>query len=233
MKKLFLIAISVIVSINAALGQCPCGAQSVGKDVGLTAITCGFDTYLPEELQTPIFNSSFLNNGVTAGQIESLMERFRIKFPDVKFTYVESKNEVNAVASGDGVTFPRNVELWGGMAKHPAMRLEGIAIILAHEVGHHYGSTDSVNTNPTIDSDQKRYSDGAYCEDQSDFWGTRVGLRIVYNDLAQFTNATMSGSTAYDWTSVDGADSNEYVQKVQPGIDQAFSLLSGGLFVPA
>ena len=125
------------------------------------------------------------------------------------------------------------MELWGGMAKHPAMKLEGIALILAHEVGHHYGNTDNVVTNPTTDSDQKRYPHGAYCEDQSDFWATRVGLRIVYNNLDEFTNSHQSGTANYDWNAVDQADSTEYQQKCQTGIDQAYSMLAGGLFAPA
>ena len=211
-------------SVNA---QCDCEGSNQ------TASPTGQGGYLPEELQTPVYNSRFVNNGITTGQVEALMERFRDKFPDIKFTYVKDKVEVNAVAFGDGVTFPRNVELWGGMAKHPAMKLEGIALILAHEAGHHYGNSDNVATNPTDDSEKKKYPHGAYCEDQSDFWATRVGLRIVYNGLDEFTNAHYDGTAAYDWNAVDQGDSTEYQSKCQTGIEQAYSLLSGGLFVPA
>ena len=151
-----LIVLATLVLGQQVQAQCNCDSSNKVAE----SLSRG---YLPEELQTPLYNTSFVNNGVTSGQVEALMERFRTKFPNITFTYVESKVEVNAVAFGDGVTFPRNVELWGGMAKHPAMKLEGIALILAHEVGHHYGNTDNVVTNPTTDSDQKRYPHGAYC----------------------------------------------------------------------
>jgi hypothetical protein len=185
--------------------------------------------YLPEELQHPIYNNSFINNGITKAQVEALCARFHNYFPDVTFVYREDRDQVNAVAFGDGVTFPRTVEMWGGMAKHPVMGLEGLAVILGHEVGHHYGNTDKVITNPTRDSLQKRYPHGAFCEDQSDFWSTRIGLRIVYNNLGEFTNANHNAGD-YNFATVDNNDSDEYAAKVQLGIDQCYRLLSGGVF---
>lgn len=205
---------------HSAPAQCCGQPSSPRQEIG---------SYLPEELQRPLFNARFFNNGISSTHIKDLCKRFEKYFPDVRIEYVESKEEVNAVAFTD-LDGNRRVELWGGMGKHPAMRLEGLAIILAHEVGHHYGNTDSVETNPTDDSKDRTYPHGAYCEDQSDFWATRVGLRIVYNELAPFTN-THADDGGYDWKSVDAADSDDFDNDVQDGIDQAFALLSRGLFV--
>lgn len=189
-------------------------------------------SYLPEELQEPIFSGSFLTNGLTETQIKTLCERFEKYFPNVNVMYLPNKPQVNAVAYGDGESYPRTVELWGGMGKHPLMNLEGLAVILGHEVGHHYGNTDGVTTHPTSDSLSKRYPHGAFCEDQSDFWSTRVGLRIVYNDLTPFTNDHHKNGN-YDFEPVDAGDSDEYNAKLQPGINQCFQLLSGGVFAPS
>lgn len=86
-------------------------------------------------------------------------------YPDVVYHVDWYNNTVNAYAWVEGGV--RHVALLGGLIRTEALELEGIALILAHELGHHYGGA------PT-------YPDGLSCEGQADFFGARNVMRKVW-----------------------------------------------------
>ena len=73
-------------------------------------------------------------------------------------------NTVNAYAWQEGGK--KHVALLGGLIRHRAIKAEGLALVTAHEIGHHYGGP------PT-------YSNGLSCGGQADYWGAWRAMREV------------------------------------------------------
>lgn len=79
-----------------------------------------------------------------------------------------TSDEVNAYASRTtGTTW--DVEMFGGLARHPEITEEGFKLVLCHEIGHHIGGA------PT-----KYARKWAAVEGQADYFGTLKCLRQVY-----------------------------------------------------
>ena len=68
----------------------------------------------------------------------------------------------------------RHVALLGGIIRHRFMQRQGVGLVLAHELGHHYGGA------PTYPSN------GLSCEGQADYWGASVGMRAVWRGVHYF-----------------------------------------------
>ena len=79
---------------------------------------------------------------------------------------------VNAYASQPGNQM--KVNLFGGLARHEAMTLDGFIIVVCHELGHHLGGTP-----------KKFPGLWASAEGQSDYYSTNVCLKTLY---AEFVN---------------------------------------------
>ncbi|MBE9246548.1 hypothetical protein IQ223_19225 [Microcystis aeruginosa LEGE 00239] len=107
------------------------------------------------------------NDPLSREWTEYLFEFYRAFYPDVQYQLDWANNTVNAYAwiDGGGV---RHVALLGGLIRDISLELEGIALILAHELGHHYGGTPTV-PNSTL-----------ACEGQSDFYGASIVMRRVW-----------------------------------------------------
>lgn len=96
---------------------------------------------------------------------EYLISHYRIFYPNVQYHFDWADNTVNAYAwIQNGV---RNVAILGGLVRHQALELEGIALVLAHELSHHYGG-------------QPTFPGGLSCEGQSDYHGVRTIMRRVW-----------------------------------------------------
>lgn len=97
-------------------------------------------------------------------EIEALFAKY---YPDVTYHVEWDDDTVNAYAwqEYDG---EKHVAILGGLARHSAMKSEGIALVVAHETGHHHGG------GPT-------YSNGMSCEGQSDYWAAKVAMRQAYS----------------------------------------------------
>jgi hypothetical protein len=96
---------------------------------------------------------------------EALVRHHRCFYPDITFHVDWTDDDVNAYAwVQNGV---RHVALKGGLIRHLDLELEGIALILAHEIGHHYGG-------------QPTFPSGLSCEGQADYYGVRDGMRKVW-----------------------------------------------------
>lgn len=69
----------------------------------------------------------------------SILKHYKNLYPDVEFHLDWSNNEVNAYAyTQNGV---QHVAILGGLVKHPAIKVEALSLIIAHELGHHTGET--------------------------------------------------------------------------------------------
>lgn len=98
---------------------------------------------------------------------EALVERFRGAFPGLDFEIAWASDTVNARALFGQ---PRNrVCLYGGMVRHKMMGEEGLALTLAHEVGHLLGGKP-----------RHKYHFWLSCEGVADYWAARHGLRKIW-----------------------------------------------------
>jgi hypothetical protein len=119
------------------------------------------------------------NDPNARGWAEELIRLHEAFFPDVTYHLDWADNDVNAYAwvENNG----RHVSLKGGLVRHRALELEGLAIILAHELSHHYGG------DPT-------FPEGLSCEGQADYHGTLVTMRRVWFGDS-YSDTTSAGIT--------------------------------------
>lgn len=105
---------------------------------------------------------------------EAVIQLHKNNYPDVVYHLDWADDTVNAFAwVENGV---RQVALKGGLIRSVALELEGIALVLAHELAHHYGGSPSFPT-------------GLSCEGQADYQGVRIIMRKVWFGEA-YTNTT-------------------------------------------
>jgi hypothetical protein len=65
----------------------------------------------------------------------------------------------------------RSVRLYGGLARHRRVGVEGIAFAIAHETGHHLGGPPHHEFYTSISS-----------EERADEWAEETGLPVVFGD---------------------------------------------------
>lgn len=144
------------------------------------------NTLLKTSIKTPDTHSSFLTFDQSLqvrkfvpkysygdvnriSQIEYLFTIFKAFYPDVNFLSDWANEGGNAY-----VKVLHNeyyLVLQGGLARCKSISLEGLSIIISHELGHIYGGAP-------------QQPDGFSCDTQSDFYGTHIILRKVwYEDL--------------------------------------------------
>ena len=96
-----------------------------------------------------------------------LKDHFRVYYPDIIYHIEWHDNRVNAFAWRNGNE--QHVALLGGLLRHTSVKQEGVGLVLAHEVGHHYGGPPRYPSNPW-----------SSCEGQADYWGASVAMRKVW-----------------------------------------------------
>jgi hypothetical protein len=97
----------------------------------------------------------------------AVMKRFQRTFPEIAYDIAWEVDAFNGVAWRE-VSRP-HVRLYGGLLRHRKIGLEGMALLFAHETGHHYGGPprDKIHTWMTI-------------EPQADFWAAHAGIKAVW-----------------------------------------------------
>ena len=105
------------------------------------------------------------NDQESNGWTEYLINFHKAFYPDVTYHFDWSDNTVNAYAWVQNGR--RHVAILGGLVRHYALEMEGIALVLAHELAHHYGG-------------KPRHSGRLSCEGQSDYYGVRNIMRKVW-----------------------------------------------------
>jgi hypothetical protein len=109
-----------------------------------------------------------LNSSTTQEMAQQLADYFKRFYPDVVYHVDWDDETVNAYAWMENGK--RHVALLGGLLRHKAIGMEGIGLVLAHELGHHYGG-------PPLYS-----GSGLSCEGQADYWGASVGMRSAWGN---------------------------------------------------
>jgi len=125
-------------------------------------------SYLPPQNEEPIRELlAPLDSSVPYEIAEYIVWQYKRFYPDIKFEIHWTDERVNAYAwiqNGN-----RHVALLGGLIRHTYVKKEAVGLVLAHEMGHHYGGEPKYPNNPW-----------ASCEGQSDYWGALVAERVVW-----------------------------------------------------
>ena len=100
---------------------------------------------------------------------EYLINKYQRAYPEVEFLLEWENDGVNAFARKHGEV--RSVRILGGAFRHVDMGPEGAGLILAHELGHHFGGKPA-NEHPALG--------WSSCEGQADYWGATVAQRNVW-----------------------------------------------------
>jgi len=104
-----------------------------------------------------------------------LLARFSHAFDEIKYDLFWDSAMVNAQAWRYGCR--RCVTVYGGLVRHPAMSACGIALMLAHETGHHLGGLPR-------DPDLRWPA----WQGQADYWAASQGMPKVFGrDAAGLT----------------------------------------------
>lgn len=110
-------------------------------------------------------------------KVGSLIDQMpkNVQLPRIKIVPMWQNTDVNAYATitevennPSVVTQQRIIAMFGGLARHPLMTVDGFALVACHEIGHHYGGY------PAKDA---RW---AAAEGQADYYGTSKCLRYVF-----------------------------------------------------
>ncbi len=102
-------------------------------------------------------------------EVDAVMSRFCRAFPKITYDIAWDVDAYNGVAWRE--MGQPHVRLYGGLLRHRAIRLEGIALVFAHETGHHYGGPprDNIYTWMTT-------------ERQADYWAAHIGIKIAWGE---------------------------------------------------
>jgi hypothetical protein len=95
--------------------------------------------------------------------LEELLIDFRKTFPDLTFELQLDFSIINAQALRLGNN--RLVTVYGGLALHPSLGLDGLTLIVLHEVGHHLAEGCRSKRDPSL-----------ACECVADHWAVTTGM---------------------------------------------------------
>jgi hypothetical protein len=101
-----------------------------------------------------------------------IVARFAALFDDIAIDIAWESDSLNAQAFRLGPT-AAYVRVYGGLARHRDIGLEGLALAIAHEIGHHKGG-------PPAD----RHCHWLSTERRADEWARTVGLPAVFGQTA-------------------------------------------------
>lgn len=122
----------------------------------------GDDRAIPQELHP-------LDYSIPYEMAQYLTAHYKTHFPEVTFEIDWLNEQVNAWAFK--VAGRPYVRLAGGLLRHVRVQIEGAGLVIAHELGHHYGGP------PRYTEADKSW---ASCEGQSDYWGAWIAQRKVW-----------------------------------------------------
>jgi hypothetical protein len=101
-----------------------------------------------------------------------LLALFDKAFREITYDLIWESPTINAQAWLVGTI--RRVSVYGGLVRHPVMTRSGIALMIAHETGHHLGGQPRDPAMPWITWQGK-----------ADYWAARDGMPIVFGSHAR------------------------------------------------
>jgi hypothetical protein len=132
------------------------------------------------------------NDPRSRGWTEWLLEYHSYFYPEIGidgYTLDWSSDEVNAYAWVELGTGKRRVDIKGGLVRDIALNQEAIALVIAHETGHHYGGA------PT-------HGSGLSCEGQADYEAVATVMRKVWYGSDYFQKVKPAISQMADFFNV-------------------------------
>lgn len=119
----------------------------------------------------------FNAGGIDEATFNRVMDRIEKIFTPIiaaeggKFELVRNWTDgtVNAYAQRIGTTY--QIQMFGGLARHPAITEDAMALVACHEVGHHIGGAPKISN---------MWSNWASNEGQSDYYAGLKCLRLYY-----------------------------------------------------
>jgi hypothetical protein len=115
-------------------------------------------------------------------KVTAVMQRFRRAFPEIVYDIAWKADAPNGVAWRQ-ISQP-HVRLYGGLLRHRAIGLEAVALLFAHETGHHKGGPPRNRTYTWMT-----------CERQADFWAARFGVAAAWEgDTAESQRQIVEGA---------------------------------------
>ena len=104
--------------------------------------------------------------------VSELLEKFNQAFPEVTYELFWESPTVNAQAWRLGSA--RYVRVYGGLVRHRAISKYGLALMLAHETGHHLGGLPRDPAMPWLT-----------WQGQADYWAASVGMPRIWRERAR------------------------------------------------
>jgi Zn-dependent protease with chaperone function len=101
----------------------------------------------------------------------SLLDRFGEAFPEINYELLWESPTVNAQAWRLGPA--RYVRVYGGLVRHQAITKYGLALMLAHETGHHLGGSPHDPAMPWMS-----------WQGQADYWAARTAMPRIWGQGA-------------------------------------------------
>ena len=102
------------------------------------------------------------------------MARFQAIFPELTYDVEFGVDVANAQAFVEGST--KHVRLYGGLVRHRKVGSAGLAVVLAHETGHHLAGPPYL-----------RFCGHLSSEERATEWAIEVGLAKVFGRKAAQT----------------------------------------------
>jgi hypothetical protein len=112
-----------------------------------------------------------------------VMRRFEEAFVGIEYDLLWEDPTINAQAWR--FAEERHVTVCGGLVRHPAITASGIALMLAHETGHHLGG-------PPLDPDLRYLT----WQGQADYWAAKEGMPRVFGHGARRLTLRGAGEIA-------------------------------------
>jgi hypothetical protein len=100
-----------------------------------------------------------------------LIDQFAGIFGEIEYDLFWDSSIINAQAWRLGSR--QRVTIYGGLVRHPAITASGVALMLAHETGHHLGG-------PPLDPDLRWPT----WQGQADYWAASQGMPKVFGQEA-------------------------------------------------
>jgi len=101
-----------------------------------------------------------------------LLDKFGRAFPEITYELLWQSPTINAQAWRLGSA--RYVRVYGGLVRHRAITKYGLALMLAHETGHHLGGPPYDHAMPWLT-----------WQGQADYWAARTAMPIIWGRRAR------------------------------------------------
>lgn len=189
----------------------------------------GKDGFLPpNRWKIPVNTNRFYQNNMTKEQFDNLIDEVeRVYSPIVSsmggnLVVVRKWDDgtVNAYANRSGNNY--NVHMFGGLARHKAITVDAMSLVVCHELGHHIGGAPKYSSGPWGGNQW------ASNEGQADYFATLKCLRKVWGGqntraiVSRFKNVPKALTDACAKTFKDADENAVCIRSGMAGLSTAY-----------